>query len=767
MYKLSLVFISILLGFGFFPDVSAQNVVSGKVQGLAPNQPVSGAHIYIVNLKVGTSTDGNGEFSIPNIPDGDHVLSVSHIRFMDKSLMIQCPGSENLEIQMEPDSVTLASYVVTATRTERLVEEIPQRVDKIDQQDIESIPASNTDNLLKMVPGVIVNRSWGIFSRNASVTMRGMPGSSRSLILLDGVPINKTAGGTVNWHMVTPDEIERIEVVKGPGSSLYGMNAMAGTINIITKKPNKPLEGMINLGYGSYNTIKAQANISGNKIIDSKGLYWKLGAFGRKGDGYILQPEEERDETSVDAFLLESNINALMGYQFNHDSKMELDYRFYQDQRGNGEKVYEEDGSYESFTDHNLRLGYNNRFGKYAFNLKAFYFLELYDRQTEKINNSGEYRLTDTETDKQDVGIWMTFSRAAGKKQHLTFGLDIKNGMLDNQEIYRTSTDRIYTDGNLLFTGLFVQDELSLINEKLKIIAGLRLDFANFYNGRIKVNEPTSQTGFPGPVEETFENSQWTQLSPKLAAKYFFGRNFDVFGSVSYGFMPPKLDDLVGSRKIRRGFKKTNPELTPEKLLSFEIGADYVLKEKLIIKPSVYYSLGDDFQYLVATGEYIDNEGDDPVAVYQRQNISEVEVQGIELGVEYKLNRNIKLLGSYAYNHSKITDYNGIGELDLTGKYLNEVPENVAFLGFQWRNKIINVFVDYSFTDDQWYDEENTEIIEGYSLINFRLSKNIGRNIQVIFDVQDLLDEQFIDRKGYLSPGRFVMWEMKYLIYRE
>jgi len=746
--------------------LQGQTIVSGLVKDIITGDPVMGANILIPDQKKGTSTNDLGQFKFESLPSGDYVLSISHIRYIDKKIIIHSSENKPLIINLEPDSVQIASFVVTATRTERLIEEIPQRVDKISRVKIESYPASNTDNLLKMVPGVVVNRSWGIFSRNAAVTMRGLPGSQRSLILLDGVPLNKTAGGTVNWHLVSPDEIESIEVVKGPGSSLYGMNAMSGVINIITKKPGDKIQGMLNIGYGSFNTIKTQVNLSGRSLKDNKGLYWKFGGFYRQGDGYILEPDETKDSLSVNAYLFEGNINALLGYQFGKNTKLELDYRYYHDMRGNGVKVYQENGSYESFTDHNLRLGYEQKFGKYNLNIKSFYLTELFGRQNEKINSSGEYKLVDTDTDKRDMGVWMTLSRDLTRNQNLTFGVDIKNGTLDNQEVYRTSTDQLYTDGKLIFTGLFAQDEISLLQSKLKLVAGLRMDVAQFYDGHLEVLEPTSQTGFPESTTQEFENSSWMQISPKLAARYYFRENLDAYTSISYGFMPPKLDDLVGSRKIRRGFKIANPELTPEQLLSFEVGANYSLKKKLVVKPSSFYSRGNDFQYLMVTGDFVDEDSEEPVPVYQRQNVSKVDAMGAELGLEYDIISSIKLTASYAYNYSKIIEYSASDDLDLAGKYLNEVPQNLLFVGFQWRNKIVNVFADYTFTDDQWYDEENTVIIEGYSLINIRFFKNIGPNFQLLLDVQDLLDDQFVDRKGYMSPGRFIMFEVKYFINR-
>jgi len=765
MLRYTKIFISIFILFhvGIVSFSYSQSEITGIIKDANSMVPISGANVYLNDNNKGTSSNSNGHFQISKLNDDNFQLHISHVGYADTSIQINTSEAQSYTILLKPDSIEMEMIVVTATRTAALMEDIPQRIHKIEKKTIEDYPASNTDNLLRMIPGINVNRSSGIFSRNSSVTMRGMPSASRSLILLDGVPLNKSAGGTINWHLITPDEIDRIEVVKGPGSALYGNNAMSGVINIITKNPQKNIQGMVNAGYGTYNTIKGQFILNG-KSKQAKGLYWKLGGFYRQGDGYIIEPEDSRDSLNVDAYLKEGNLNGLLGYQFSPNQKLEIDYRFYRDKRGNGVKVYEKDGRYETFTDHNLRAAYTGNIKLIEISVNAFYFNESYYRQNENINSSGEYKLVDTETDKQDMGLWMTLSRNLGRRHILSAGIDIKNATLDNQEVYRTSPDVLYTDGKLIFSAFFLQDEMNFANDRLKFIAGLRFDYAKYYDGHFEVKNPTSKTGFTSPTAIAYPQSAWIEISPKLALKYFISKNLNIFIAASSGFMPPKLDDLAGSRKISRGFKIANPELLPENITSFELGVDYAIADKLFIKSSAYYSMGSDFQYLVATGDFIDTGSDDAVPVYQRQNVTEVKIIGAELGVEYVITPKIKLTGSYAYNHSKIIEYNAPEGQDLTGKYLSEVPPNLVFAGLQWRNRIVDFFIDYTYTDDQWYDELNTTIVDGYSLVNLRLSKYVMKDLQLVLDIQDLLNEQYVDRKGYLSPGRFIMFEIKYFI---
>ncbi len=743
--------------------VFGQQSLTGSVADSRTKEPLPGASVTLPGLQKGTSADARGNFMIEGMFPPRVSVRISHIGFRDTLITMPVKDFKVILVLLEPDSIEMASVVITASRMEQSIEDIPQRVDRIDRQTIEEFPATNTDNLLRRIPGINVNRSWGIFSRNASVTMRGMPGSSRSLILLDGIPLNKTAGGTVSWHMVTPEEIQRIEVVKGPGSTIYGNNAMGGVINIITRKPADKLEGVVDVGYGTYNTVKGQVNLSGSNIKESKGLYWKLGGFYRQGDGYILEPGEVSDSINVDAYLYEGNANGMLGYRFSANSLLEVDYRFYKDKRGSGLKVYEEDGSFESFTNNNVRVDWKGMLGKMKVIAKVFYLNEWYFRQNENVNNSGEYKLVDTETDKDDYGLWLSLSGNLGRSHRITAGVDLKNGNLDNREIYRTSTDDIHTLGNLFFAGIFLQDEIRFRGGRFRVVAGLRLDHARFYDGVLDVNDPTSKTGFPGEITQSFPASGWLQLSPKVALNYEIRSSLRTFLSASTGFMPPRLDDLAGSRKIRRGFKIANPDLVPETLRSIEWGLDWELFGRLFIKPSVFYSRGNDFQYLVATGDFIDSGSDDPVPVYQRQNISDVEVAGAELGADLRIRERMSVHAAYTWNKSKILDYQSTDEVDLTGKYLNEVPANLFYLSFSWRNRVADLFIDYGFTDEQWYDEENTEVIDSYQVVNLRLSRQILRGLRASLDIQDLFNEQFIDRKGYLSPGRFFMFEINYM----
>ncbi|MDP2722792.1 MAG: TonB-dependent receptor [Bacteroidales bacterium] len=663
------------------------------------------------------------------------------------------------------DTLNIPQVVVTANRDARSLEDVPGRVTVIDAKTIEELPVQNVDEILKSVANVYVNRSWGIFSQNSSVTMRGLDASARVLVLLDGVPLNKSAGGSVNWHLIPVNNINKIEVIKGPASTIYGNNAMAGVINIITKNPAKKFQGEASLLGGSYTSFGGNLDLSGTNVKNDKGFLWSMNSFYRRGDGYYLASEDTRDSISAKAFLREFNVGGKLGYQINANQKVDLDVHFYDDQRGQGRKVYEDLGDYMSVNTTYLRASYQGAFDKTVVNALAFYQLENEFKQTESVSaNSGKYKLSERDSRKDDIGLWLSATTRLSDRQILTYGIDLKRGTANVVDTYRTSTDVLTYEGILDFYGIFLQDEYKFAQNKLELVVGARMDFATYSRGKLIVENPTTNTGFVDPFDQIFDENRWSSFSPKIALNFKLSESHSVYVSWSKGFMPPKLDDLSKSGKINKGFKLANPELGPEYLTNYEAGVTLKFFNKLTIEPSVYYSVGKDFQYFVGTGDSIDTGSGDLKPIYQRRNISNVEVLGAEISTTFLLLKNLVFNANYSFNNSTITKFNRPADYDkdLTGKYLIEVPKHMVYLSLGWKNKYFNSLLSYNYLSSQWYDDENTTSIDPYHTIDWQIAKSFAKRYQVSLTVQNILDTEYIDRKGYLNPGRFITLEIKY-----
>ncbi|MBN2236674.1 MAG: TonB-dependent receptor [Bacteroidales bacterium] len=661
--------------------------------------------------------------------------------------------------------VDLQEVVVTATLTKRNLGNIPAQVALIKAKEIENFPVNNIDDLLKTTANVYVNRSWGIFSKNSSVTMRGLESSARTLVLVDGVPKNKIAGGSVNWHNINPDQVERIEIIKGPASSLYGNNAMGGVINIITKKSEEKLEGSFKTFYGTYNSFGESMQLSGSAIKLEKGFYWNVNDFYRQGDGYVFEAPAYLDATDIKTALNEYGGGFKTGYQFNKTNSLEIVYNYYNEKRGAGRKVFLDDGSFDSYLTNELKSIYTGKIGKADVKAIVYYNLENYYAQKESFNDYSEYKLLDSYANRSDQGFWATYSNSFFRKNYLTMGVELKMGDVNGSEIYRTSPDEIYFQSKMDIFGLFVQDEVDLIGKTLQLIAGVRMDFIRFYDGYQSIVNPTKVTGFQESFEERFVPNNWQAMSPKIAFQYAVNRNSKLYVSASKGYMPPTLKDLSQTGKITKGFRLANPNLKPETLTNYELGFSKLIADKLNVNGAVYYTIGKDFNYMMGTGDSIDTGGSSLKPLLLTENVAQVGIFGAEISFNYHLNDHFSVQTNYAFNNSTITDFKSSDlnpEKDLTGKYMVETSPHLFYAGMNYKSSFFDANLNCNYVDEQWFDDENTIKIDAYFVANLRISKTLKKHYKFYVDIQNLFDNAFIDRKGQVSPGRFITAGFQY-----
>ena len=426
--------------------------------------------------------------------------------------------------------IDIPEVIFTATRTPNYLKDIPGRLEIIDEHIIQEFPANNIDDLLFSVTGINVNRSWGIFSKNSSVNLRGISGTGRVLVLLNGLPLNKSAGGGINWNMINPAMVQRIEIFKGPGSAVYGNNAMTGVINIITKKAEKNIEGEIRAEGGSYGTIGSSIYLSGRK--KNKGFFWNTNLSARRGDGYILEPEENRDSTDSNVYMKELIAGVSAGYRFDN-SILELSNDFSIDKKGSGTKIYEPDGSYLSYITNYSTAKYKGAYKKLQYEFKFFFHLQNYFEENESLNSYGEYKLFTRDQTSSDQGLWINISRNLGTKHRITVGIDAKTATFKASDDYKTSSDFLSRRGKTSLFALFAQDEISFADNRFNLVAGIRMDLSLFYDGELNILNPTKNTGFINSQDLIYNSSKWNAISPRIVLKYNYSETASAYLSYS------------------------------------------------------------------------------------------------------------------------------------------------------------------------------------------------------------------------------------------
>lgn len=661
--------------------------------------------------------------------------------------------------------IELREIVVNASRSNQLLSKIPARAEVITREVMDAYPVFTTDDILNAISGANIDREFGIFTKNASITMRGLNSAQRTLVLLDGTPLNKTDGGSINWNRIDPDQIDRIEVIKGPVSALYGGNGMAGVINIITKQPEKPLSGNVRFFYGAMNTGGLKVNLNSNRIKNGKGWYSVLNAYYRQGDGFFLYPEELRDTTDVKNKMKEGTLSVKTGYSFKPGLTAELEYSYYDDKRSDGVLIFDPEGGYTKYTTNWARIRVKSVNRKFKWSVNAFSQIENFRQQKESLKKDAlppfavtKYQLYLASYNRYDKGIWSDFSYPVLKNHSLSGGIDLKSGNVNSSDIYYTSTDKVNNRGNMDFAAAYLQDEISLPALHLRITAGIRLDFIRFHNGEFTIEDPSATTEILVPFTGDFSKDQWTSLSPKLAARYTFGKHSSVYAAYGKGFRPPILDDMCRNGNVTKGLKLANPGLNPETLNNFELGADIALGTKILIQPSIFYAVGDDFQYFVGTGDSI-YSGNKPKPVLKRENIGSVYVFGQEIGVRCQILPRLALILNYAHYDSRIREFSATGYVakDLSGKMLMEVAPNQFNAALTWRSDLISAGLFVHYIDSQYIDDENTVSSPEHTLTDLKLYRDFGPHINANLGIQNVFNTTYMDEKGQQSIGRFFM----------
>ncbi|NVO20803.1 MAG: TonB-dependent receptor [Bacteroidetes bacterium] len=764
----SLLFLFTFMALVFHPDRSnAQSTLSGMLFDSTSLAPLSNVNISVDGVKSATTSNEKGEFVLTGLADGYITIHFTHVSYRPAEYHLNLHSTAILpSIYLVPASVKLKDVFVTADRLKRSSEEIPGMAYTVSGSKAQVYSINNSDDLLYLVPGIRVDRDRGIFSKNSSISMRGLNGSYRVLVLLDGAPINKADGAGINWNRIDPDIIDRIEILKGPNSTIYGGSAMGGVVNIITSRDPGPFRARIKTFYGTYNTFGGGLSASGAKIKNGKGIYWSVNGFYRKGDGYIPVADSLKDSLDSKTYLKEIGTSFMVGYQLSPESSVEAEYDYYWDKRGDGTFIYEPGGSYNQYPSHFTRVKYQSRLGRWQVNATGFYQLEHYLRQNETIKKqAGKYTLYKTDSRRTDAGLWLTAALQLNKGRRLTTGFDLKSGGVEASDLYYTSTDILTNKGQMDIGAAFAQFEMPVLFKCLFLEAGIRFDAARFHGGSFTIRDPGALTEFMTHYPTQFHDTTWLAISPRLAFWYHTSSKFKLYISYAQGFRAPTLDDVCRNGNITKGFKLANPALGPERLNNIEAGYSYELSQKLRIEHSVYFSFGKDFQYFVASGDSVYTGGNNLKPVLQRQNISRVHVLGTELNLNYQLSSTFLYFINYCYNHSRIVSAESSNGKSLNGKTLMEVPSQQASTGVEFRYKWFMAGVTYAYTGKIYADDDNLLVNPARTETGIRVSANYLEKLYLSLNIQDLFDQRYTDNKGNISPGRFmllsVIWKIQ------
>jgi len=594
--------------------------------------------------------------------------------------------------------VTMDEVVVTGTRSEEKVERIPANVTVIDQEDIKNSSAKNVPDLLRSQEGIVV-RDLLANGKSAQVDLRGFGEAApyNNLVLVDGRRVNEIDLSGVDWTQIPLDQIERIEIVRGTGTVLYGDNAVGGVINIITKTPSDRFAFSAGATAGSYGRNKEHVSVSGGQGPLAASFYGSYDSTHgyRENNDYRAKDVGGKLVYDAASFL---SLNVSGSY---HTDDYGLPGPLTKDQLSVNrrasldplDKAETEDGYLKLGSDvffgnwGNLvtDLSYRNRDSKSDFPDSLFPY--VIDSQIET------YGFTPRYVHKSDV---------MGHKNTLITGVDFYwidqdlktySGFLSSSTTL-TGLANISRDSY----GLYVNDDFSVL-ENLILTLGARHEKAEYDLHQRDLS------AFPlAPLDETVEESENAYTA---GLTWLYSGKSALFGRYNRSFRFPLTDELVLFDYVA-GRIRVNPDLKPQTGDHYEVGARHFFTPYLQANITLYRAeIKDEIFFNKAT--------------FTNENYDQTLHQGIEVGAKADFFEWLTLYGNYAYEKATFRD----GPFD--GKDIPAVPRTKFNLGFRIHDVIPNLVfsADYFYVAESFLisDQANRfEKLESYYTINLRLS---------------------------------------------
>ncbi|MBL0744475.1 TonB-dependent receptor [Chryseolinea lacunae] len=329
------IIIGIVISVFIFSSAYSQNTFKALIKAKESSEALPGATANIKSLSLGATANEQGVLQIANVPDGEHIIEFSFVGYESQSIAVTFPRSsqEPMEISLQPSEEELEEIVVSSTRSSRTIADIPTRVEFIAGEELEEKG--------NMKPGdirMLLNESTGIqtqqtsaTSANASIRIQGLDGRYTQ-ILKDGFPLYAGFSGGLGLLQTPPLDLKQVEVIKGSSSTLYGGGAIAGLVNLISKRPTEERE------------LRLWANGTSAKGLDLNGFYGQQ--LGKVGVTLFLSRNTNAayDPANIDLTAIPKferyTINPKLFFELNAKNKLDVGLNFNTEDRIGGDMLY-------------------------------------------------------------------------------------------------------------------------------------------------------------------------------------------------------------------------------------------------------------------------------------------------------------------------------------------------------------------------------------------------------------------------------------------
>ena len=655
------------------------------------------------------------------------------------------------------DSASLGEVTVTATREGQLVAETPATVGVIKEKALREVKPTHPSEIMGQVPGVWVNVTGG--EGHQTAIRQPLTTSPVYLYLEDGIPTRATGFFNHNaLYEVNLPMAGGIEVSKGPGSALYGSDAIGGVINVLTRKPPRQGEIETSLEAGSYGWKRAMIT-GGNSFGDQ--------AF--RGDLNISHTDGWREHTAYDRQSATLRWDSAIGDDAlvktvatvsNIDQETAGSSAISKDDYEHNPKANYTPISLRKVQAFRLSSAYEKDLGDALLSVTPYY---RYDNMDLIANWALSYDPTRYTTQNQSFGALLKYRQDFKPlRTRLIVGLDIDDSPGSRVEnrinpttsgsgytaVYKSYTlgPRIY-DYDVTYRGIapYVHGEISPL-DKLRITAGLRYDYVTYsFDNRFGSTPILASGKYYGQVGDTDIN--YSHLSPKLGATYAFTETLNGFVAYNHAFRAPSEGQLfrpavAANANAARAAAEAARNLKPIKVDSYELGLRGKLTQRIDYEVSTYY--------MVKQDDILSYK--DPVSnISTSTNAGRTIHRGVEIGLGAELASLWRLDSAFSYAKHTYDEWK-IGSTDYSGKEMELAPRVVANTRLTFGNAQTGLAqVEWLHFGSWWSDQANTVKYPGHDLLNLRGQYPIARDISLFANVHNLADKRYAESTGVTS----------------
>ena len=620
---------------------------------------------------------------------------------------------------------------VTATRTGIAAENAPG-VKTLTRTDLIENGAFTLDDALRQVPGFTLFRRSGSATSNPTtlgVSLRGVgaSGASRALVLNDGIPLNDPFGGWIYWGRVPLESVDRVEVVRGATSNLYGTDALGGVINVL---PAVPTDTSLSVESSMGNlTTPLGSAIGSVRVRDWIGT---LSGEAFRTNGYVNVPSELRGTVDTVTNSDHRTGTARLERVVSDKARMFLGGSIFTESRNNG-KV----GERNSANIRQLDLGtdfHSTSAGDFSVRvfggtegLRQNFFAIAPDRNSENLTRD------------QSVPVWqLGFSGLWSRQVHwnrIVAGVDNRwvDGESDETLFSNGSaTSLVRSGGSQRATGVFAEDLIQL-GSRLFVTLSARVDQWSNLDGHALTHALSATVT---DKNLAFADRSETAFSPRAGAVYRLNHRISLNASVARSFRAPTLNELYRNFRVGSVLTLANENLRAEHLTGGELGAVTAFSDHLRLRTTYFW-----------------NNIDGPVAnvtlnvtpaliTRQRQNLGETRSRGVELEGEYLVRSNLGFTAGYQFADATVVS--SPGNTLLQGLQIPQVPRHEFTFGTRYSNpKFLTAAVRGRFQARQFDDDLNQLPLESFFTLDAFISRQVGHNAELFVAAENLLNNQY------------------------